>query len=94
MQWVYDIGWQATVKKEPKNVVAVMSGSLKSYFYFVCRTSTAANSLQQDAKTFCVVRNGEDICQDFTFRAKDEAVMLVLSNINIYLRLEKPSHSP
>ena len=24
MQWVYDKGWQATVKKEPKDVVAVM----------------------------------------------------------------------
>ena len=35
VQWVYDIGWQAAVKKEPKDVVAVMPGSLKSYFYFV-----------------------------------------------------------
>ena len=25
VQRVYDIGWQATVKKKPKNVVAVMS---------------------------------------------------------------------
>ena len=35
VQRVNDISWQTVVKKEPKNVVAVMSGSLKSYFYFV-----------------------------------------------------------
>ena len=58
MQWVYDIGWQAAVKKKPKNVVAVMSGSLKSYFYFVCRTSAAANGLQQGVEAFCIVWNG------------------------------------
>ena len=28
VQRVYYIGWQAAVKKKPKNVVAVMSGSL------------------------------------------------------------------
>lgn len=33
MQRVNDISWQTVVKKEPKNIVAVMSGSLKSYFY-------------------------------------------------------------
>ena len=61
-----------------------MSGSLKSYFYFVCRTSTAANGLQQDAKAFCVVRNSEDICQAFTFLAEDEAVVLVLRTIDTH----------
>ena len=61
-----------------------MSGSLKSYFYFVCRTSTATNGLQQGIKSLCVVGDGEDICQDFTFRAEDKAVVLVLGNINTH----------
>ena len=35
MQRVNDISWQTVVKKEPKDVVAIMPGSLKPYFYFV-----------------------------------------------------------
>ena len=55
---------------------------LKSYFYFVCRTGAATNGLQKCFKAFRVVGNGEYICQDFTFRAEDEAVVLVLGNVN------------
>ena len=35
VQRIHDIDGQVLVKKKSKNVVAVMSGSLKSYFYFV-----------------------------------------------------------
>lgn len=34
VQWVQDIGGKTIVKKKPENVVAVVSGSLKPYFYF------------------------------------------------------------
>lgn len=37
VQGVNDKAVQAVVKKKPKNVVAVVSGSLKSYFYFALR---------------------------------------------------------
>ena len=47
MQRIDNVGWQTCVKQKSENVVAVMSGSLKSYFYFVCRTGAAANGLQQ-----------------------------------------------
>ena len=84
MQRVYDIGWQAAVKKKSENDVALKSGSLKSYLYFVCRTSAAANGLQKCVESFCIVWDGEYICQDFTFRAEDEAIVLVLSNVNAH----------
>lgn len=93
MQGVYDIGWQAAVKKKPKNVVAVMSGSLKSYFYFVCWTSTAANGLQKYVKSFCVVGDGEYICQDSALRAEDEAVVLVFGNVNTHTNHNKTDTS-
>ena len=35
MQRIHDIDGQVIVKKKSKNVVAIMPGSLKSYFYFV-----------------------------------------------------------
>ena len=92
MQWVYDIGWQTAVKKKPENVVAVMSGSLKPYFYFVCRTGAAANGLQQGSKSFCIVWNGEYICQDFAFRAEDEAVVLILGDINTHTNHDDTSN--
>ena len=44
-----------------------MSGSLKPYFYFVFRASTAANGLQQRVKALCIVLDGKYICKDFAF---------------------------
>ena len=35
MQGIHDIDGQVVVKKKPKDIAAVMSGSLKPYFYFV-----------------------------------------------------------
>jgi len=78
VQRIDNVGWQTFVKQKSENVVAVVSSSLKSYFYFVCRTGTAANGLQQGTDPFCIVWDGEYICQDFAFRAEDEAIMLVL----------------
>ena len=82
MQRIDDIGGQTFVKKKSEDVVAVVSGSLKPYFYFILRASTAANGLQEPVKVLCIVLDGEYICQDFTFRAEDEAVVLVLGNVN------------
>ena len=45
MQGVQDIGGQTVVKKKPKQVVAVMSGRLKPYFYFVLRVGAILDSL-------------------------------------------------
>ena len=38
--------------------------------------------LQQRVRALCVVLDGEYICQDFAFRAEDDAVVLVLGNVN------------
>ncbi len=59
-----------------------MSGSLKPCFYFILRANAAANGLQEPVKALRIVLDGEYICQNFTFRAKDEAVVLVFGNIN------------
>ena len=61
MQWIDDIGGQTFVKQKSEDVVAVVSGSLKSYFYFVFRTGTAANSLQQGVKSLRIVLDGKYI---------------------------------
>ena len=82
MQRIDDIGVQAFVKQKSQDVVAVMSGSLKPYFYFILRANAAAKGLQQRVKALCVVLDGEHICQNFAFRAEDEAVVLVLGNVN------------
>ena len=61
-----------------------MSGSLKPYFYVVCWTGAAENSLQKRIKAFCVVWDGEYICQDSALRTEDKAIMLVLCNVNTH----------
>ena len=61
-----------------------MSGSLKSYFYFVFWMGTAANSFPKCLETFCSVWNGEYVRQNFAIRAEDEAVMLVLGDVNTH----------
>ena len=45
MQWVDDVGGQTFIKKKPEDVVAVVSGSLESYFYVVRRAGTGTNPL-------------------------------------------------
>ena len=45
MQRIDDVGWQALVKQKSEDVVAVVSGSLKPYFYFIFWTGAAANGL-------------------------------------------------
>ena len=82
MQRIDKVGWQTFVKQKSEDVVAVVSGSLKSYFHFIFRAGAAANSLQKPVKALRVVWDGEYICQNFTFRVEDKAVMLVLGNID------------
>ena len=73
---------QAFVDQKSEDVVAVVSGSLKSYFYFIFRSGAAVYGLQQCVKALRIVLDGEYTCQDFAFRAENEAIVLVLSNIN------------
>jgi hypothetical protein len=82
VQGVQDIGGETVVKKKPENVVAVMPGSLKPYFYFVLRRGTLADPLQQTVKALQAVWNGENVREDFPIRVDDEAVVLVLGNVN------------
>jgi hypothetical protein len=82
VQRVNDIGGQTFVEKEPEDVVTVVSGSLKPYFYVVCRPGAGTNPLQQCLETVPVVGNGEYIGQNLIFRTEDKAVVLVLRHIN------------
>ena len=72
-------GWMIS-----ENVVTVVSGSLKSYFYFVIWTAAAANGLKQGAEALSIVWDGEYICQNLAFRTEDEAVVLVLGNVDTH----------
>jgi hypothetical protein len=82
VQWVQDKGRKTVVEKKPKNVVAVVSGCLKPYFYFVLGRVAGLDSLQQATESLHVVGNGEYIRENFSFRIDDEAVVLVLGDIN------------
>ena len=82
MQGVNDVGGQTFVKKKPEDVVAVVSGSLKPYLYFVCREGAGSNPLQQNAEAFSVILDSKHVGQHLAFRAEDEAVVLVLRHIN------------
>ena len=59
-----------------------MFDSLKTYFYFIFRTSTMPNNLQQSVKFFCVVWDVKYICHDLAFRTKDKAIVTILGNGN------------
>jgi hypothetical protein len=59
-----------------------VSGSLKSYFYVVCRTSTGADSLQQHLEAFSIVGDSKRIGQYNAFRTENKAVVFILCHIN------------
>ena len=82
VQRVDEEGGQTFLKKKPEDVVAVVSGSLKPYFYVVCRVAARPNPLQQGLKAIYVVGDGEHIGQHFVLRTEDKAVMFVLRYIN------------
>ncbi len=75
VQRIDDAGVQTFVKQKSEDAAAVMSGSLKSCLYFVFRVCTVTNGLQLRVETFCIDLDGEYICQDFTFRIDDEAML-------------------
>ena len=61
-----------------------MSGSLKPYFYVVCRAETEMDTLQQCHKAVAVIRNREHIRQHFTFRTENEEIVLVLGHVDTH----------
>jgi hypothetical protein len=46
---------------------AKMAGPFVPVIYVICGTSAVANGFQKGVKAFCVVRDGECICQYFIF---------------------------
>ena len=82
MQRVYDIGVQTFVKKESEDVVAVMTSSLKPYFYFAQIRCYRLEPLEKLVEAGLVIRDGEYIRQDFSIRVYDVAVVLVFGDIN------------
>ena len=77
-QGIQDIGEQTFVKKKPQQVVAVMSGRLKPYLYFVLWCGAIPDSLQQAVESIHGVWNGKYIGQNFTLGVDDEAIVLIL----------------
>ena len=66
-QGIQDIGGQTVVKEKPQGIVAVGSGCLKSYLYFVLGCGTIPDFLQQEVKTLQRIWDGEHIREDLTF---------------------------
>ena len=58
-----------TDRVDARTIAAMLMSDvdLKPCFYFVFRTRTAANGLQQRVKALCVVWDGKYICKDFAF---------------------------
>ena len=55
VQRVQDIGVQTVVKEKTENVVAVMPGRLKPYFYAVLRGGTGPELVQQGVEAIQVI---------------------------------------
>ena len=69
-----------------------MPGCLKPYFYFVLGRGAGTNPVQQGIESIQVIGDSEHICQDFSFRVEDEAVMLVLRDIDTNRNHSKTSN--
>ncbi len=76
-QGVQDIGGQTIVKKESKQIAAVVPGRLKPYFYFILWCSTISDLLQQKVESIQCIGDGEHIRQNFTLGTCDKAVVLI-----------------
>ncbi len=64
------------------SIVAVVSGSLKPYFYVVCRAGAGTDCLKQQLKAVPVVGYCEYTGQRLAFRAENKTVVLVFRHIN------------
>ena len=82
VQRIHDMDGQVVVKQKSKDVVAVIPGSLKSYFYFVRLLGTALNRLKQLLESIHVVGNGKTVGTNRTIRIENATVVLIFSNIN------------
>jgi hypothetical protein len=59
-----------------------MSGSLKPNFYTDLSGRAGPDPLQQAVETSHIIRDGKDVRKNYPFRADDEAVVLVLGDID------------
>lgn len=66
MKRVNDVGGKTFVKEKSENVVAVMAGGLKSYFYFGQIRRCGFDFLEKQLETVQIVLNGKNIRQDFS----------------------------
>ena len=71
MQRIYDIGVETVVKKKSEDVVAIMTSSLKPYFYFAQIRCYRLELLEKQVEASLVIRDGENIRQDFSIRVYD-----------------------
>ena len=82
MERVQDKGGQTFAQEKTEDVVAVMAGGLKSYFYVVQIACYRFEPLKKQVEAFHVILNSEHIRENFSVRVYDAAVVLVLGNIN------------
>ena len=66
MQRVDDIGGQTFVKEKSEDVVAVMTGGLKSYFYIAQIRCCRLEPLKKQTEAVLIIADGEDLRQNLT----------------------------
>ena len=91
MKRVDDTGGQTLVKEKSEDVVAVMTGGFKSYFYIGQIRCHRLKSLEKQIEAVQVIGDGEDFRQNLTVRVDDVAVVLVLGDINANVNRGNPS---
>ena len=77
-----DHGGQTVFHQVVENIAAVMSRSFEPYFYFAEITGRRLYLMQQRIESFHVIRDGENIMYNFSFRTAYEAVMLILGDVD------------
>ena len=82
MERVNDIGGQTFVKEKSEDVVAVMPGGFKSYFYFTQIRRYRLERLEKQVEAVQVILDREHILEHFSVRVYDAAVVLVFGNVN------------
>ena len=82
MKRVDDTGGKTFVQEKSQDVVAVMPGGFKSYFYFAQIRRCALEFFKKKVETIQIIRDREHIPEHFSVRVYDVTVVLVLGDIN------------
>ena len=82
MKRVDDVGGETFVEEISKQVEMVVSGCFQSYFYILQGICHRADLPEQVIIPLQRVRNDKGVEQNLAFRVRDEAVVLILCNVD------------